>query len=205
MTDQPDELTHVPPGGPGGPERQVPPSRQPLAAGPAAAWRPPRQYVFAPVYAYAGPVGIDASSTQFNGETSTPSSRARRAPLASRLGASLVDFLLLIGFRLGMMKLGIAPVVAEPVTLLIALAYPAYYDGVLQQSLGKRIFRIKVADIDRGGPIRFGRGLLRAVVRYLCVPLIVGLIVPPLLDPRHIRRGLQDYAAESIVLKGRWP
>lgn len=63
--------------------------------------------------------------------------------------------------------------------------------GLLSYSIGKRAFGIRIIGQD-GGPIGFGRALLRTA--------LVCLVFPVLIQSEH-QRGLQDVAAGSMVVR----
>jgi uncharacterized RDD family membrane protein YckC len=90
-----------------------------------------------------------------------------RAGFFHRLAAIIVDGLILgvVGFLL---TLVFSEEAANGVGILIALVYFAYLEGSGSgQTVGKRALGIRVIDFRSGGPIGFGRGLIRYVSRIL--------------------------------------
>jgi uncharacterized RDD family membrane protein YckC len=84
-----------------------------------------------------------------------------RASFGRRLVAALVDGILL-GIVSGIALAALSPAAAQGVNLLIGLAYFGYFEGSGSgQTVGKRALGIRVIDFNTGGPIGFGRGLLR--------------------------------------------
>jgi uncharacterized RDD family membrane protein YckC len=58
--------------------------------------------------------------------------------------------------------------VANLLSLIVGIAYFTYFEGgPTGQTLGKRALGIRVIDFKAGGPIGYGRGLLRYVARFL--------------------------------------
>ncbi|MCU1463948.1 MAG: hypothetical protein JWO37_4023 [Acidimicrobiales bacterium] len=83
------------------------------------------------------------------------------------------------------------------------LLYYAVFEGSAQgQTPGKMAMRIQVRDARTGGPIGFGRALLRKFVFQLLMLLcfLPGLIdgLSPLWDPR--RQAWHDHAANAVVI-----
>jgi uncharacterized RDD family membrane protein YckC len=57
---------------------------------------------------------------------------------------------------------------ANLLSLIVGIAYFTYFEGgPTGQTLGKRALGIRVIDFKAGGPIGYGRGLLRYVARFL--------------------------------------
>ena len=65
---------------------------------------------------------------------------------------------------------------ANALSLLVGIAYYTYFEGgATGQTIGKRALGIRVIDARAGGPIGYGRGLLRYVARILStIPLFLG-------------------------------
>jgi uncharacterized RDD family membrane protein YckC len=101
-----------------------------------------------------------------------------RANFGQRLVALIIDVVVL-AIALGIL-VGVAFAIDEAlgtVVYLIAIVatflYWAYFEGSPSgQTLGKRAMNIRVIDFNTGGPLGFGRGLIRAVARipsqFLC-------------------------------------
>jgi hypothetical protein len=86
-----------------------------------------------------------------------------RASFFRRLGAYLLDIIMLaiVGGILGAI---LADTAANAIAIVIGLAYFAYFEGSESgQTVGKRALGIRVIDFRTGGPIGFGRGLLRYI------------------------------------------
>jgi len=89
--------------------------------------------------------------------------------------------------------------------LALIFCYFGYLNGVLGQTVGKRIMGIRCVDATTGAPIGFRRGLARyAVVAALELALIVPVFIDglwPLWDRR--RQSWHDKAVRSIVINVR--
>jgi uncharacterized RDD family membrane protein YckC len=93
--------------------------------------------------------------------TSGPS--GPRASFGRRFVAWLVDVILL-GIVIGVIQAVTERLVADLVGFAIGLLYYSYLEGSNSgQTIGKRALGIRVIDFGTGGPIGFGR----AVIRYL--------------------------------------
>ena len=64
----------------------------------------------------------------------------------------------------------------QALSTLMSLAYFTYFEGgPTGQTLGKKALGIRVYDFREGGPIGYGRGLLRQFGKYLsAIPLFLG-------------------------------
>jgi uncharacterized RDD family membrane protein YckC len=96
-----------------------------------------------------------------------------RASFGRRLVAILIDFILL-----GIID-GILSAIDHPLSyvgILVGLAYFAYFEGGPSgQTLGKRALGIRVYDFAHGGPIGYGRGVIRYLGRILStIPCFLG-------------------------------
>ncbi|MFN2594832.1 MAG: RDD family protein [Actinomycetota bacterium] len=109
-----------------------------------------------------------------------------RAGFWRRFGAALID-----GILLGVVNAGVSAAFGQKlfetthtngnaslhfhasggaflIELVIAVAYFAYFEGGASgQTLGKRALGIRVIDYSSGGPIGYGRAVLRFFARYL--------------------------------------
>jgi uncharacterized RDD family membrane protein YckC len=84
-----------------------------------------------------------------------------RAGFFVRLGAALVDGILLgiLGFVIDLI---VGQTAGGLVGLLIGIAYFGYLEGSASgQTVGKRALGIRVIDFNTGGPIGFGRAVIR--------------------------------------------
>jgi uncharacterized RDD family membrane protein YckC len=96
-----------------------------------------------------------------------------RAGFWQRVGATLVDFLVL-AVPTVLLFIVLDTAVAQILSILIGLAYFVYFEGgPTGQTLGKRALGIRVIDIKNGGPIGYGR----AVLRYLVEAILSGNIL----------------------------
>jgi len=98
-----------------------------------------------------------------------------RATFFARFGALLIDAILLtvIGF---LIRFGIGQVAGSLVALVIGIGYYGYLEGSTSgQTLGKRALGIRVIDFRTGGPIGFGRAVIRYFSRILStIPCLLG-------------------------------
>ena len=89
--------------------------------------------------------------------------------------ASLIDFVLLwiVG---GILWALFGQNVASGINTLVGLGYFAYFEGSpAGQTIGKRALGIRVIDYRTGGPLGFGRGILRYLGRILSsIPCLLG-------------------------------
>jgi uncharacterized RDD family membrane protein YckC len=98
-----------------------------------------------------------------------------RAGFWQRFAAALID-----GVLLGIVGFVLREIVGEAggsaLNLLVALGYFGYLEGSPSgQTIGKRALGIRVIDFRTGGPIGFGRGVLRYPARFLsALPLLLG-------------------------------
>jgi uncharacterized RDD family membrane protein YckC len=98
-----------------------------------------------------------------------PTGRASgpRAGFWKRFAAFFIDELLL-AIPVVILVLISDQTVGNIVSIVVALAYFSYFEGgPTGQTLGKRALGIRVIDFNAGGPIGYGRGLLRTIGRYL--------------------------------------
>jgi uncharacterized RDD family membrane protein YckC len=100
-----------------------------------------------------------------------------RASFGRRLGAALLDGLVL-GLPLGVLAAAL-PDEAELVNALSFFVGVVYYvlleGGRSGATLGKQALGIRVADLQDGGPIGYGRAVVRYVGRILStIPLLLG-------------------------------
>jgi uncharacterized RDD family membrane protein YckC len=98
-----------------------------------------------------------------------------RAGWWRRFGAWFLDGLIL-GVVNGILTVATDPNVAGIISLVIGIAYFGYFEGgETGQTLGKKALGIRVIDAKTGGPIGFGRALIRYFGRILSsLPLLLG-------------------------------
>ena len=100
-----------------------------------------------------------------------------RASFWRRLGAVLIDFILL-GIIGGVLAAIVGQNAANAINLVIGLAYFAYFEGSTSgQTVGKKALGIRVIDFRSGGPIGFGRGIIRYIGRIISsIPCLLGYL-----------------------------
>jgi uncharacterized RDD family membrane protein YckC len=98
-----------------------------------------------------------------------------RAGFGQRFGAYLIDVILL-GIFQAIVWAVTNENVASAVSLAAGLAYFTYFEGSdAGQTLGKRALGIRVYDFRAGGPIGYGRALLRYIGRIVStIPCLLG-------------------------------
>ncbi len=81
-----------------------------------------------------------------------------RASFFRRLGASLIDGIILIVISLILQAAG-GKTLGTVLTIVIGIAYIGFFEGSASgQTVGKRVLGIRVIDYRTGGPIGYGRG-----------------------------------------------
>jgi uncharacterized RDD family membrane protein YckC len=119
---------------------QVPPQETPATGGPPEAAQP--------AWSPQGPSGP-------------------RASFGRRLVAYLIDAIL-IGIANGILISILEPALGYAIGIVLGLAYFAYLEGGPKgQTLGKMALGIRVVDFATGGPIGYGRGVVRYLGRIL--------------------------------------
>ena len=109
------------------------------------------------------------ATTAHTGRASGP-----RSGFWRRFAAAFVDALVLAVPGL-VFVLIFNDAIANLLSLIIAIGYFTYFEGgPTGQTVGKKALGIRVIDFKAGGPIGYGRGLLRYVARYLSA-LVFGL------------------------------
>jgi uncharacterized RDD family membrane protein YckC len=84
-----------------------------------------------------------------------------RASFFRRLGAALIDGILL-AIPTGIVQAAIGRGAGSGVTIALGVAYFGYLEGSASgQTIGKRALGIRVIDFGSGGPIGFGRAVIR--------------------------------------------
>jgi uncharacterized RDD family membrane protein YckC len=95
-----------------------------------------------------------------------------RAGFWRRVGATIVDALVL-AIPLAILFAIFDRAAAQALGTLLSYAYVVYFEGSPSgQTLGKRALGIRVIDFRTGGPIGYGRALVRAIVE-----IFSGLVV----------------------------
>jgi uncharacterized RDD family membrane protein YckC len=142
--------------------------------------------------------------------------------MGARLGARIIDSLIIgiplaiIGAAIGAYRTtttchpsGICTTSANTgasslfflLELVVAFGYFAYFIGEKQQTPGMRLLKMRVVDGATGGPIGFGRGLLREVVLSVTGLLCLIGYFSPFFDSTKRRQGWHDKAANDFVLR----
>ncbi|MEJ7797998.1 MAG: RDD family protein [Solirubrobacteraceae bacterium] len=96
-----------------------------------------------------------------------------RAGFGSRLGAYLIDFVLLlvVGVALSFVIKGPAGSIIQ---LIIGIVYFTYLEGgVTGQTLGKKALGIRVYDLRAGGSIGYGRAFIRYIGRIVSFVVVL--------------------------------
>jgi uncharacterized RDD family membrane protein YckC len=98
-----------------------------------------------------------------------------RASFFRRLGASLIDGVMLVIVSL-IFRVAVGQALGTVITILIGVAYLGFFEGSASgQTIGKRALGIRVIDYRTGGPIGYGRGVLRYFARWLStIPCLLG-------------------------------
>jgi uncharacterized RDD family membrane protein YckC len=130
----------------------------------------------------------------------------RTAPWWKRLLALMIDGVLLLVVNQIVASVGHSSgaetVLRDVTSVALALLYYGYLNGVVGQTVGKMVMKIRVVDRDTGEAIGFRRGVVRyAVVAGLSLLLVVPEIIDglvPLRDP--LRQSLHDKAVRSVVV-----
>jgi uncharacterized RDD family membrane protein YckC len=163
--------------------------------------QPPDQGYGAPVYGGGGyPAAPGYSAYGQPGQGG-----GRVASMWSRLGALILD-VLIIGIPISIIfaVAGLNSRAAQiPIEIVVGILYFGYMNGVMQQTLGKRILGIKVQDEDTGAPIGFGKGALRYVVLSVTGAICTLGYWTPFFDGAKLNRGWHDKSVSSIVVSAK--
>lgn len=125
------------------------------------------------------------------------SQQGPRADTGKRFLAFVVDYVILIviSLVLGTLLKG----AGSGLGLLIFVGYFAFFDGSDSgQTPGKRLMGIRVIDFQTGGPLGYGKGLLRCLGRILSsIPCLLGYLWA-IWDKQH--QGWHDKIAGTVVV-----
>jgi uncharacterized RDD family membrane protein YckC len=89
-----------------------------------------------------------------------------RANFGQRLVAYLIDLILIA--IVGGIAFAVDVTLGYIVYIVLGLVYFAYFEGSGSgQTIGKKLLKIRVIDFNTGGPIGFGRALVRYIARIL--------------------------------------
>jgi uncharacterized RDD family membrane protein YckC len=99
-----------------------------------------------------------------------------RAGFWQRFGAAILDGLVLLIPSIILLVIFKQGALYQLLSTLVSLAYFTYFEGgATGQTLGKKALGIRVYDFREGGPIGYGRGLLRQFGKWLsAIPLGLG-------------------------------
>jgi uncharacterized RDD family membrane protein YckC len=123
-----------------------------------------------------------------------------RAGFWQRFGAAFLDGLILLVPNIILMVIfRDSPGLYYLLTLIIDLGYYTYFEGgPTGQTLGKKALGIRVYDFRQGGPIGYGRGFLRQIIKYVsAIPLFLGYLWM-LWDPE--KQTWHDKVAGTVVV-----
>lgn len=127
---------------------------------------------------------------------SAPAPSAVYASFGQRLGAVLIDMIVLLVLNGVISMLGL-PFLALPVIWLYGAIF---YSSAKQGTPGQQLVGIKVTDIS-GSRIKFGRALLRAAMRTVsALILLVGYFMM-LMNEKH--QTLHDMVAGTVVVSAK--
>ena len=107
--------------------------------------------------------------------TSATAPRGPRASFFARLLAVIVDGIILIIVGI-VLRAAIGKVPGEAVSIVVGIAYVGFFEGSNSgQTIGKKALGIRVVDFRTGGPIGYGRGVLRYLARIIStIPCLLG-------------------------------
>ncbi|HEX9775296.1 MAG TPA: RDD family protein [Actinomycetota bacterium] len=132
------------------------------------------------------------------------------APLAewgTRVGAYLIDAVIIVGILLLLLALGIATESLGPFLLLgsfalVSVVYKPVMEGARGQTLGKMALNIRVVRASDAGPIGYGEAFMRWFIMAIAGFVPLGTLVDllwPLWD--RYKQCLHDKVAKTIVVK----
>jgi uncharacterized RDD family membrane protein YckC len=91
-----------------------------------------------------------------------------RAGFWQRFGALVLDLLVLLVPEIILLVIFKQGALYQALSTLMSLAYFTYFEGgPTGQTVGKRALGIRVYDFRQGGPIGYGRGLLRQIGKWI--------------------------------------
>jgi uncharacterized RDD family membrane protein YckC len=101
-----------------------------------------------------------------------------RAGFWQRVGAAILDTLVLLVPSIILLLIFKQGALYTLLSTIMSLAYFTYFEGgATGQTVGKRALGIRVYDFRQGGPIGYGRGLLRQIGKYLsAIPFGLGYL-----------------------------
>jgi uncharacterized RDD family membrane protein YckC len=97
-----------------------------------------------------------------------------RAGFWQRFGAAFLDGLVLLVPSIILLLIFKQGAAYQGLSTLVSLAYFTYFEGGPSgQTVGKKALGIRVYDLRQGGPIGYGRGLLRQIGKYISAIVIL--------------------------------
>jgi uncharacterized RDD family membrane protein YckC len=85
--------------------------------------------------------------------------------------------------------------------IIVWVVYYGQLDGIRQQTVGKRMMGIRVVDANTGGPIGFGRAVLRMFILGISlIPCLIGAF-SPFFDGTKRNQGWHDKVGNDLVVK----
>ena len=98
-----------------------------------------------------------------------------RASFGVRLVAWIID-IVIVGVAQAILSAVLGRSAGQGLGALIGIAYIVYLEGSPSgQTVGKRVMNIRIVDADTGGPIGYGRAILRYFARILsAIPCLLG-------------------------------
>jgi uncharacterized RDD family membrane protein YckC len=147
-------------------------------------------------YPSQAPPGAESQQPEFEQTIGGPS--GPRAGFWRRFAAYFLDSLI-IAVPAVAVTLIFSQTVGNIVSVALSLAYFTYFEGgPTGQTIGKQALGIRVIDFKAGGPIGYGRGLVRTIARYLsAIPLFLGYFW--MLWDRE-KQTWQDKIASTVVV-----
>lgn len=126
------------------------------------------------------------------------------AAMPHRMAAFLIDLIIIVavyasvGF--GLSAVGVSSTPAFFISLLLPIVYLSWANGVAQRTVGKRLLKLKVVDLDHGGPLGFASGVARTLVLGSLAVFFLRIFFSPWWDPRRLNRGWHDRTVNSVVV-----
>jgi uncharacterized RDD family membrane protein YckC len=132
-----------------------------------------------------------------------------RANFGQRLAAYLIDVIIL-AIPYGIFFAIFDQVVAYLIGLVLGIAYFSYFEGSTSgQTVGKKVLGIRVIDFNTGGPIGFGRALIRYIARIVSsLPCLLGyfwMLWDREKQTWHDKLGSTVVVPESAYPVSSWP
>jgi len=102
-----------------------------------------------------------------------PATTGPRAEFGTRFVAALIDFVMLFAVSLVLIPFGAA---GRLLGFILGVAYYVYLEGSPSgQTVGKKVMNIRIVDAANGGPIGYGRAVLRYFAKIIsAIPCLLG-------------------------------